>query len=123
MFWSGMLADSKTNLVCVSRARDACRQGSLTDHRYITEILKERVVPYSLYNARTHTAMIMRDFLQEVGISVMQWLVRSPDLDLIEHLWGHLTCKVWSHDPAPIPLRELKDAVIEKRDTIPQEEI
>lgn len=133
MFWGGMSADGKTDLVCVSRARGARGQGSLTAHRYITEILEDHVVPYASFvgegftlmhdNARAHTAIIVRDYLQDVGISVMQWPARSPDLNPIEHLWDHLKRKVRSRDPAPTTLQELKDAVIEEWDTIPQEEI
>lgn len=82
MFWGGMSADGKTDLVCVSRTGSARGQGSLTAHRYVTEVLEEHVVPYAGFvgerftlmhdNARAHTALVVRDYLQEVGISVMQ---------------------------------------------------
>jgi hypothetical protein len=73
MFWGGMSADSKTDLLCVSRTRGARRQGSLTAHRYITEILEDHVVPNAGFvgegftlmhdNARAHTASLERDYL------------------------------------------------------------
>lgn len=66
MFWGGISIDGKTDLVCVSRAGGGRGQGSLTAHRYITEILEEHVVPYAGFvganfefmhdNARCHTA-------------------------------------------------------------------
>lgn len=133
MFWGGISADGKTDLVCVSRTGGARGQGSLTGHRYITEILEVHVVPYAGFigegftlmhdNARAHTAAIVRDYLQEVGISVMPWPARSPDLNPIEHLWDHLKRKVRSRDPAPTTLQELESAVVEEWTTIPQEEV
>lgn len=133
MFWGGMSTDGKTELICVSRTGGARGQGSMTAHRYITEILEEHVVPYAGFvgegftlmhdNARAHTAGIVRDYLQEVGIPVMQWPARSPDLNPIEHLWDHLKRKVRSRDPAPTTLQELEEAVIEEWASIPQEEL
>jgi transposase len=72
-------------------------------------------------NARSHTAIIVRDYLQEVGISVMRWPARSPDLNPIEHLWDDLKRRVRARDSAPTTLQELQDAALEKWDRIPQE--
>lgn len=133
MFWGGISADGKTDLVCVSRTGGARGQGSMTARRYIVEVLEVHVVPYADFigerftlmhdNARAHTAIIVRNFLQEVGISVMQWPAKSPDLNPIEHLWDHLKRKVRSRDPAPTTLQELEEAVIEEWALIPQEEV
>lgn len=133
MFWGGMSAAGKTDLVCVSRTGGARGQGSLTARRYITEILDVHVVPFAESfgegftlmhdNARAHTAAIVSDFLRRSQISVMQWPARSPDLNPIEHLWDHLKRKVRSRDPAPSTLQELQTAVIEEWGLIPQEEL
>lgn len=133
MFWGGMSIDGKTNLVCVSRTGSARGQGSLTAPRYITEILEEHVVPYAGFvgsgfmlmhdNARCHTALIVRDYLQEVEIAVMRWPARSPDPNPIEHLWDELKRRVRARDPAPTTLQELQDAVVVEWDNIPQETV
>lgn len=133
MFWGGISLAGKTELVCVSRTGSDRGQGSMTAHRYITEILEDHVVPYAEFvgpgftfmqdNARSHTALIVRDYLDQVGITVMQWPARSPDLNPIEHLWNKLKRKVRSRDPAPATLEQLRDAVIEEWEAIPQEHI
>ncbi|VVC31897.1 Ribonuclease H-like domain,Winged helix-turn-helix DNA-binding domain,Homeobox domain-like,Paired [Cinara cedri] len=133
MFWGGISIDSKTELVCVSRTGGARVQGSLTSDRYITEILEEHVVPYAGFvgdgfilmhdNARSHTALIVKNYTEEVGIPVMNWPARSPDLNPIEHLWDELKRRVRSHDPAPTTLQDLQYAVVAEWVNIPQERI
>lgn len=45
-------------------------------------------------NASIHTAEIIRNFLNEVGVEQLFWPPCSPDLSPIENLWGILQKKV-----------------------------
>lgn len=123
MFWGGISLTGHTELVFI-------RRGGLTAARYVTEILEEYVMPYAGYigedfqlmqdNARPHVAHIVTRYLEDVGIRVMQWPARSPDLNPIEHLWDTLKQKVRARNPAPTTLGELEIAVNEEWDRIPQ---
>jgi transposase len=126
MVWAGISLQSHTELYLVPG-------GSLTADRYITEILQDYVVPYAplvgnnfLYmhdNARPHTAGIVRDYLHEVNIAQMEWPSVSPDINPIEHVWDMLGRRVRSRVPAPMTLDDLRGALLEEWETIPQNAI
>lgn len=121
--WAGITADGRTELVAIEN-------GNLTGERYAQEILNEYAGPYLANmddgsmlmhdNARPHTARVVQEYIQEVGISVMAWPSRSPDLNPIEHAWDELGRVVRSRRPPPITLRALKEALIEEWENIPQ---
>ncbi|CAB3230083.1 unnamed protein product [Arctia plantaginis] len=111
--WAGISTEARTELVLI-------QNGTLNAERYAEEILNEHVGPFMARmdrhgilmhdNARPHTARIVHDYLEEVGIELMQWPARSPDLNPIEHAWDELQRCVKGRNPPLITLPELKQA-------------
>ena len=71
-------------------------------------------------NARPHVAAVCRDFLQTENVDVMNWPACSPDLSPIEHLWDALDRRVRQRLPAPANIGELRQALTEEWQNIPQ---
>lgn len=128
MMWAGISLEGKTELVFVPGGG---RGGGLTADRYITNILLDHVVPYAGFvgenfvlmhdNARCHTSRVTQQFLNEVNVQVMSWPALSPDINPIEHLWDQLKRRVRSRNPVPTTINELRVALLEEWDGIPQD--
>lgn len=121
MVWGGISLEAKTDLAVLE---------NLTADQYITEILGPHVMPFAAGmgdafvlmhdNARPHTARIVTEYLAEVGITVMDWPARSPDLNPIEHLWDDMGKKVRSMQHRPQNLPELMLALQQAWENIDQ---
>lgn len=128
MFWGGISYDGRTELVFVPSGG---RGRGLNAGRYITEILEMHVVPYKGMfdeefilmqdNAPCHIARDTTTYLSEVDITTMNWPAMSPDLNPIEHMWDCLKRRVRKRIPAPSNIEELKEALLEEWDAIPQD--
>lgn len=126
MVWGAISYEGRTDLVVFNR-------GSVNAQRYVEEVLQDHVVPFAPFigdnfrlmhdNARCHTARLVNEYLNEVGVPVLPWPAQSPDLNPIEHIWDNLKRRVRARLPAPTTLGELKRAVVEEWHNIPQTDI
>ena len=126
MVWAGISAQGKTDLNVIDN-------GTLTALRYVNEILDVYVRPYAGAvgenfilmddNARAHTARITDQYLEQATIVRMEWPARSPDLNPIEHAWDMLQTAVSSRPVQPASVQELRQALLEEWDSIPQYKI
>ena len=124
MVWARVSLHDRTELVIIEN-------GSITADRYIRQCLSDHVIPFSHHigpnfrlmqdNARPHVARIVTQYLEEVNILRLQWPSRSPDLNPIEQVWDMLGRRVRQRNIETLP--ELRRALLEEWENIPQESI
>lgn len=123
MVWAGICYGQRTQLHFIA--------GNLNGQRYRDEILRPIVVPFverhdvifQQDNARPHTARICREFLDEQEVQLLDWPAYSPDMSPIEHLWDVLDQRVRQRVAPPENVRQLRAALLEEWDNIPQRTI
>lgn len=126
MVWGGIQYDAKTEL-------HICGRPSVTAAIYIRDILLDYVVPFAPFvgdgfllqqdNARPHVARETRAFLEEAGITTLEWPACSPDLNPIEHVWDMMGRQIRARNTPISSLKALPNALVEEWNNIPQENI
>ncbi|GBO25667.1 Transposable element Tcb2 transposase [Araneus ventricosus] len=126
MVWAGIMLDGQTPLHVFER-------GTVTCVRYRDEILEPSVrlfrgavgPEFILMddNARPHRALLVDEFLESEDIRRMDWPDRSPDLNPIEHVWDALGRAIATRNPPPRTIQEMKTALLNEWDQLPQEMI
>ncbi|GBO18265.1 hypothetical protein AVEN_51889-1 [Araneus ventricosus] len=74
-------------------------------------------------SARPHRALLVDEFLESEDIRGMDWIARSPDLNPIEHVWDALGRVIATRNPPPKTIQEMKTALLNEWDQLPQEMI
>lgn len=69
-------------------------------------------------NTRAHKAVLVDEYLEVEDFQRMDWPAKSPDLNLIEHVWDDLGRATASLHPPPRNLPELRTAFIEEWDLL-----
>lgn len=74
-------------------------------------------------NAACHTSRHSMQWFSDKKMRILEWPARSPDLNIIENLWGILARTVYAGCRQFNTKNELKDAIMTAWEEIPQETV
>ena len=119
MIWGGFASDGTRVVTRVNEKLNAIGYVEVLQEHLLPLDLPNRGMLMQQDNAPAHKAATTMRFLREHNIETLDWPPQSPDLNLIENMWGCLKEKLESLEIATFA--ELEAAVIREWGNIPAE--
>jgi len=124
MIWACIGYKKKGDIVFLPRKINAeAYRDMLDEQKWEFEEMSEGEPIFQQDNAAIHTADIIKDWSLRNQIEALEWPAKSPDLNIIENLWGLLARKVYADGKQYNSIQELKLAIQQAWKEIPQETI
>lgn len=122
MVWAGIGWSGRTELVIID--------GRMNSEAY-KEMLKKYLIPFTgrisgqkwtlqQDNCSVHTSKLMQNWFETQNIDVLDWPSLSPDLNIIENVWGELVRRVYGNGRQFRTVEELKSVLIEEWEAMTQ---
>lgn len=110
MVWGAITYYGVAKLVFVDQKMTGIHYKTMLESAF--EDLKEMFGPipfiFQQDNAPIHNSRIVKEWIQNQGVELMSWPPYSPDLNIIENVWGWLTRKVYEGGKQFATKEELK---------------
>ncbi|KAG2462686.1 TCB1 transposase, partial [Polypterus senegalus] len=109
ILWGCFSAAGTGRLVRIKGKMTAAMYRDILDENLLQSALDLRLGRRFIFqqdNDPKHTDRILKKWLQDNSVNLLEWLSQSPDLNPVEHLWRHL--KVAVHQRFPSNLMELE---------------
>lgn len=110
MVWGAIGLGFKSQLVIID--------GRLNSEKYC-EILDEHLIPlispelmYQQDNAPIHVSRYTKNWMMSKNVRTFAWPARSPDINIIENVWAHMSKEVYANCKQYNTVEEFKKAVL-----------
>ena len=126
LVWAGIVHAFSTNIVVIEGNSNAQRYRDEIRARHVLPLLESNanITLFQHDNATSHTARDTVNFLRANNIAfINDWPAKSPDLDPIEHFCDNLDQRVRRRLIPQSNVIQLRQALIQERNNIPQAEI
>jgi hypothetical protein len=113
MVWAGVGFNGKTNIAMISGKMKSKEYIDLLNTHLLTFAAKIGGKNWILQqdNCPIHTSNETKQWLQSKNINVLDWPALSPDLNIIENVWGSLVRSVYANGRQFNTVAELKLAI------------
>lgn len=114
MVWGAFSSSGTLSLAFPSTRMDSLEyQRVLSNHLlpYLTAHPEKEFI-FQQDNAAIHVSRSTKTWFEEHGVSVMEWPARSPDLNVMENMWGLLVRQVYAENRQYNSVGELKVAIL-----------
>ncbi len=121
VLWGCFSAAGTGRLVAIEGKMNAAKYRDILDENLLQsaqDLRLGRRFTFQQDNDPKHTAKIMKEWLHNNSVTVLEWPSQSPDLNPIEHLWRDLKMAV--HQRLPSNLTELERICKEEWQRIPK---
>lgn len=121
MIWGGFCAAGKTSLVFLEGRQDSVMYTRTLSPALLSSAEGIAGEEWQLQqdNTSIHTSSATRAFFVQHGVRVITWPARSPDLNPIENVWGHMVNQVYANGRCYSNKEELKEAISRAWDDLP----
>lgn len=125
MVWGCITARGVGNLVKIDGTMNAELYCKILEEDLLGSLewygLDRKEIVFQHDNDPKHTAKKTTEWLQNVGMEVLDWPPQSPDLNPIEHLWDYFKRKLSDFPTTPTSIRELWERAEQVWNEIPPE--
>lgn len=119
MVWAAISIDGQVSISFV--------EGSITSAKY-QDILSQNLLPnfskdlqlFQQDNATPHVSKSTKEWLFDKEINTIEWPPNSPDLNLIENIWGLLVRKIYRKTMTFSDIEELKNEIMKEWKKLPK---
>lgn len=114
MIWGAMTSKGVIDIVFLEGKLNAEKYINVLNKQItaIQQVMKGTNWIFQQDNSPVHTARLVMSWFQTHNIKVLQWPAVSPDLNIIENLWGYLAREVYANGRQFQDRTELKNAIL-----------
>ena len=122
MVWGAISMNGERSLQFVEGKINSQKYQNILNEGFLTR-WNSNTTYFQQDNATPHVSISTRSWMEVNNINVLDWPAISPDLNIIENIWGILAGRIYRNQSKFIDLDNLKEAIIREWNAVTNDEI